>query len=91
MMEVFGWLGKVVRYEVWLADALCLARIESNWKGGGGKGVCISNERGRRRKYTPESKANQFCQPAVYALFVFFFSFLLLLSFVCERNKKVIN
>lgn len=31
-----GWLGKVVRYEVWLADALCLARIESNWEGGEG-------------------------------------------------------
>lgn len=26
----FGWLGRVVRYEVWLVDALCLARIESN-------------------------------------------------------------
>lgn len=73
-------------------DALCLARIESNW-GAGGKGVSISNERGRRKRkrkkiYPRASKANQFCQPAAYALFVFFFSFLLLLFFVCERNKK---
>lgn len=75
-----------------IGEALCLARIESNWGVGGGKGVCISNERGRRKrkrkKIYPREQGKSIL-PAAYALFVFFFSFLLL-SFVCERNKKVV-
>lgn len=80
-------------------DALCLARIESNW--GGGKGVYTYLQQARKKKKKKKRKKNippeqgKSHLPAAYALFVFFFSFLLLsfllLSFVCERNKKVIN
>lgn len=75
-----GWLGKVVRYEVWLVDALCLVRIESNW-GRGGKGVCISpmseeeEEKERGRKYTPEQarQINFASQQHMHCCFLFLF------------------
>lgn len=76
-----------------IRDARWLARIESNWGRGGREYVSPMSEeeeeKEKGKKIYPQRQGKSHL-PAAYALFVLSFSFLLL-SFVCERNKKVIN
>lgn len=56
--------------------------------GGWGEGVCVSNERGRRRKYTPEQGKSKFAsQQHMHCLF----SFSLSLSFFSLSFAKGIR